>query len=92
LCRSTYREDSRVSIGKNSEVIALHVEERQDDVFPAIAAQKTTISLPAIAVDSEAGVNDIEEDVIEKSLESGDRGSLIDKQGSERVRGSDAEG
>ena len=70
------RQDSRVSVAEHDKVITLDIEKGQDDISPAVLENHITPALPAIAIDSVAGVDDVEQDVVEEGLKGRDRGAL----------------
>ena len=63
-----------VSVGQHNEVIAFDVAESEKEVFPSIFPDQLCPLLEAILVPGIAGVDDIEEDVVEEGLKGGDIG------------------
>lgn len=72
-------EDGGVAVGEHGEVVPLHVEEGEDDVFPAMAEHEAAPAGEAVAVEGEGGVDKVEQDVVEEGLEGGDGGALGDE-------------
>lgn len=73
------RQDGRVSVSQDGEVVPLHVEEGENDVFPAILEHQTAPAFEAVPVEGEGGVDDIEQDVVEEGLKGRNRGALSDE-------------
>lgn len=73
------RQYRSVSVGKDGEVVTLHVQEGEDNVFPAIFEQQSTPAFEAITVKSERSVDDVEQDIVEEGLKGWDGRALCDK-------------
>lgn len=73
-------QDSRVAVGENGEVIALDVEEREDNVLPAVLIDHARPAFETLLVQGDSGVDDHEEDVVEQRLEGRNRSARIGEQ------------
>lgn len=85
------REDGRVAVAKNGEVIALDVEEGETKILPSVDPEEFKVFLESIGVDCVGCVDDGEQGVVENGLEGWKRGSSFDEFGGECVRSGDAE-
>ena len=85
-------QDGGVAVGQHGEVVALDVEEREDEVLPPEMPQEPQVPREAILVDCESGVRQVEEDVIEEGLEGGDGNAFVCEKGRKGVCGREAEG
>lgn len=85
------REKVGIGVGANSEVVALDIQERHDQVSPPVLAEDTAEFGKPIAHDEYGKVDDEDENVVEDCLEGGDIvASLREKLGKCGGRG-DAE-
>ena len=85
-------QNCSVTVGEDGEVVALDVEEGEDDVFPAILEDDLAPLCEAILADGVVGVDDVEQHIVEEGLEGGDGGAFNDEEGGERVGACDADG
>lgn len=85
-------QDGGVAVGQDDEVVALDVEEGQDQEAPAVLEHHLAPALEAVLVDGVAGVDDVEQHVVEEGLEGRDAGALARQQLAERVGRRDADG
>ena len=67
---------SYVSVCQHSEVIPLDVQKRQDEETPPILQDKPDPFLESILVDGIASINEVEQHIIEQSLEGRDASAL----------------
>lgn len=86
------RQDGSVSVSEDNKVVSLDIKEGQDEVSPSILDQDLGPTLEAIFVDGVGGVDNVEQDVVEKGLECRDRGALPSKEGCKGIGTSLAEG
>ena len=86
------RQEVGVAVRKDRKVVALHVEEGQDQVLPALPAHHSRPLLGTILPERDGGVDDDDEGVCEEQLERRDVGSGIGDEGCEGVGARDAEG
>jgi len=66
------REDGGVAVRQDCEVVALDIQEREDDVFPAIFGKEADVARGFVAVQGVGRVDDVEEDIVPKRLKGGD--------------------
>lgn len=52
-----------IAISKNHEVISFDIQERKDEITPAILVKKTKPFLETVLVDSDTGVDQVEDHV-----------------------------
>ena len=78
-------EDRCVAVTENDKVVSLDIKESQDDVPPAILEDHARPLLEAVAVDGVAGVDEVEQHVVEEALECWDRGSFGSEERGEGV-------
>jgi hypothetical protein len=69
-------DSTYVAIRQHSEVIPLHIQERQNKEPPPLKHNQASPALEAVLVDRVARVYQIKQDVIEERLERGDRRAL----------------
>jgi hypothetical protein len=69
----------------------LDVHKGEDDVLPPIDHEKLEILFEAIRVYGVGCVDGGQDDIVEESLKSWDRGSSVGKKGSKSIRCCDAE-
>ena len=84
-------QDVGVPVGQDGEVVALHVEERHDEILPAVLPRDDTPGLGPLLDHEDGGVDEEEEHIVEDILEGGDAGALSCEQGAKGVGGRDAE-
>lgn len=69
-------EEKRTAISQYREVVPLHIQKCQDEILPSILEQESPPLLEAIFVERERRIDEIQEHVIPKRLESWDRKGL----------------
>ena len=84
-------ENVGVAVRQHGEVVAFDIQEAHYDVLPAIRYNDTEPSPRSLANPKHNGVNDEEQDIVKEGLEGGYVGTVGGEQGSESVRGRDAE-
>ena len=84
-------EDGGVAVGEHGEVVALDVAEGEDDVLPAVPEHHARPAAQPVAVEGVAGVDEVEQDVVEEGLEGRDGGPFHDEEGGQGVRAGDAD-
>lgn len=85
------RQNVRVSVGQNSKVVSLDVQERHDEVLPPILHSNTPPALDTILPQENRRVDEEHQDVIEDGLERGNVGTRIGEEAGEGVGGRDAQ-
>ena len=66
-------EDGGVAVREHGEVVALYVEEGEDEIFPAaLHDDRVHVAPEAVLVDGVSGVEQIEQYVVPEGLEGGD--------------------
>ncbi|ROV87275.1 hypothetical protein VSDG_09902 [Cytospora chrysosperma] len=78
-------------VGQDGEVVALDVQEGQDEVLPAVPEADARDLAPAVAVEHVRHVDEGEQDVVEEGLEGGDVGAVLDQERGEGAGGRVAE-
>jgi hypothetical protein len=85
-------QDRCISVRQHGEIVALHVAEGEDDVFPPIFQDQPAPLCEPVAIPCVSRVYDCQEDVVEQGLEGRDTGPFIREEGAECVRTGIAEG
>lgn len=85
------RQDVRVSVRQNSEVVSLDVQKRHDEVLPPILHSNAPPALDAVLPKKNRRVDEEHEDVVEDGLERGNVGARICEEAGEGVGGRDAQ-
>lgn len=85
------RQNVGVSVGQNSKVVSLNVQERHDEILPAILDSNLPPTTNTIFVEEDWGVDEEHEDVVEDGLEGGNVCARIGKEAGEGVGGRDAQ-
>ena len=70
------REDVGVIVGEHGEVVALDIQEREDEVLPPVVEQEVTHLPGAVGVHGVGEVDKGQEHVVKEGLERGDRGAV----------------
>ncbi len=81
-----------VAVREHCEVVALDIEEGEDDVLPAISEDNAAPFGESVSVDGVGSVDEVEEDVVEESLEGGDGSAFGHQQRGKRIGAGDTEG
>lgn len=85
-------EDVGVAVGQDSKVVALDIEERHDEVLPAISPGDSNPLARTILEQEDGGVDEEHEDVVEDGLEGGNVGALLGEETCKGVGRRDAQG
>jgi hypothetical protein len=84
-------QDVGVSVGQNSKVVSLNVQERHDQILPAILDGNLPPAADTVLVEEYGGVDEEHEDVVEDGLEGGDVGASLGEEAGEGVGRSNAQ-
>lgn len=85
------RQDVGVVVRQHDEVVALDVEEGEDEVLPPVMPEDAPELLEAVLVQRVGEVDERQQHVVEEGLEGGDRGVARHEQRRERVGRRDGE-